>query len=100
MLTKLVIQADNQSITIRLENIAEKLILQTQIAFMKRSNIMTRIMALHEVMHETKRTGKTGIVLKLDFEKAYDKVCWDFHFEGRCDWIKAVVIGGCLCENQ
>jgi hypothetical protein len=69
-------------LTIRLERVAEKLILQTQTALMKGRNIMTGIMALHEVMHETKKTGKTGIILKLDFEKAYDKVCWDFLFDG------------------
>lgn len=39
---------------------------------------MTRIMALHEVLHETKRRKQVGVVLKLDFEKAYDKVDWNF----------------------
>jgi hypothetical protein len=41
--------------------------------FMEGRNIMSGIMALHEVLHETKKTKKVGIVLKLDFEKAYDK---------------------------
>jgi hypothetical protein len=40
---------------------------------MEGRNIMSGIMALHEVLHETKKTKKVGIVLKLDFEKAYDK---------------------------
>jgi hypothetical protein len=35
---------------------------------------MTSILALHEIMHDTKSMGKKGITLKLDFEKAYDKV--------------------------
>jgi hypothetical protein len=68
--------------TIRLEKLAENLILPNQTAFMKGRNIMSGIMALHEVMHETKRKGQTGIILKLDSEKAYDKVCWDFLFVG------------------
>jgi hypothetical protein len=64
---------------------------------------MTSIMALHETMHETKKSSKVGIVLILDFEKAYDKVCWDFLFAGLkirgfndkwCFWIKQVVTGG------
>jgi hypothetical protein len=42
-------------ITIRLEKLAEKLILSNQTAFMKGRNIMTGVMALHEVMHETKK---------------------------------------------
>jgi hypothetical protein len=37
-------------LTIRLEKIAEKLILQNQTAFMKARNIMTRVMALHEIV--------------------------------------------------
>jgi hypothetical protein len=35
---------------------------------------MTNILALHEILHDTKKKGITGIVLKLDFEKARDKV--------------------------
>jgi hypothetical protein len=62
-------------LTIRLEKIADKLILQNQTTFMKDRNIMSSIMALHEILHETKKSGEVGIVLKLDFEKAYDKVC-------------------------
>jgi len=67
-------------LTIRLELVVEKLILPSQSAFMKKRNIMSGVMALHEVLHETKRRKETGVVLKLDFEKAYDKVCWDFLF--------------------
>ncbi|CAN6179481.1 unnamed protein product [Urochloa humidicola] len=61
-------------LSIRLEMVNEKLILKNQSAFMKGRNIMNSILALHEILHETKKQGKTGIVLKLDFEKAYDKV--------------------------
>jgi hypothetical protein len=50
-----------------------------------------------------KQKNQVGIVLILDFEKAYDKVCWDFLFAGLkirgfndkwCLWIKQVVTGG------
>ena len=33
---------------------------------------------LHETIHELHRKKKSGIILKLDFEKAYDKVKWPF----------------------
>ena len=38
-------------------------------------------MWLHEIIHETKKKKEMGIILKLDFEKAYDKVNWNFLFE-------------------
>jgi hypothetical protein len=43
---------------------------------MKKRNIVSGIMCLHEILHETKRRKEVGVVLKLDFEKAYDKVNW------------------------
>jgi hypothetical protein len=48
---------------------------------MKGRNIMSGIMILHEILHETKRKNQTGVVLKHDFEKAYDKVKWSFLFK-------------------
>ena len=32
----------------------------------------------HEVIHEVHRSGTAGLVLKLDYEKAYDRVSWNF----------------------
>jgi hypothetical protein len=32
-------------------------------------------------MHEIRKRKRKGIVMKLDFEKAYDKVQWSFLFE-------------------
>lgn len=59
-----------KTLTIRLEGLADKLIHNTQSAFMKGRNIMTSIMCLHEILHETKRRKEVGIILKLDFEKS------------------------------
>lgn len=39
---------------------------------------MSGVMALHEIFHETKRKKQIEVILKLDLEKAYDKVNWDF----------------------
>jgi hypothetical protein len=92
-----------KTMTIRIEKVAERLIHSNQSAFMKGRNIMSGIMILHEILHETKKRKHLGIVLKLDFENAYDKVKWDFLFECLaargfcnkwCNWIKQVVSGG------
>jgi mannosylglycoprotein endo-beta-mannosidase len=33
---------------------------------------------LHEVMHELKAKHMRGILFKIDFEKAYENIRWDF----------------------
>jgi len=66
---------------------------------------MEGTMSLHEIIHDTKVKKKEGLILKLDFEKTYDKVSLDFLFyclEQRgfpprwCSWIKKVVTCGTL----
>ena len=37
-----------------------------------------RVAILHETVHEMHRKKLNGVVLKIDFEKAYDKVKWYF----------------------
>jgi hypothetical protein len=32
------------------------------------------VMCLHEILHDTSVKKKEGLILKLDFEKAYDKI--------------------------
>jgi hypothetical protein len=64
---------------------------------------MDDIMALHEILHDTRIKKKDGLVLKLHFEKAYYKLNWDFLFECLkqrgfgdkwCEWIKLVMVSG------
>jgi hypothetical protein len=59
-----------KTLTLRIEKVANRLIHNNQTAFKKGRNIMSGIM----VLHETKRKNQIGIILKLDFEKAYNKV--------------------------
>jgi hypothetical protein len=63
---------------IRLDAVAGRLIHKSQAAFLQKRNIMNNVLALHEILHETKEKGQTRIILKFDFEKTYDKVNWNF----------------------
>jgi hypothetical protein len=54
--------------------VADRIIHKAQTAFIKGRNIMNGVLALHEILHETKRRGPPGVILKLDFKKAYDKI--------------------------
>jgi hypothetical protein len=63
---------------------------------------MNVIFSLHEIFHETKRREKVGVVLKLDFEKAYDKNRGFLMYcllargfdEKWCSWIRKVLTNG------
>jgi hypothetical protein len=39
---------------------------------------MEGIVILHETIHELHRKKKDRVILKLDFEKAYDNLKWHF----------------------
>jgi hypothetical protein len=41
-------------------------------------HILEGVVVLHETIHELHRKKMDGVLLKIDFEKAYDKVRWDF----------------------
>uniref|UniRef100_A0A8I6XWR9 Reverse transcriptase domain-containing protein n=1 Tax=Hordeum vulgare subsp. vulgare TaxID=112509 RepID=A0A8I6XWR9_HORVV len=92
-------------LTIRLEPHVDILFSRHQNAFIKNRDIMDGIMSLHEILHHTYAKNKKGIVLKLDFEKAYDKVNWEFlldchskrNFDPRwIDWIRRILVGGTI----
>ena len=62
----------------RLLNVADKLIGPSQTAFIPGRYIMEGVVILHETIHELHRKKQDGVILKLDFEKAYDKLKWPF----------------------
>jgi hypothetical protein len=62
----------------RLTGTADKIIDPSQTTFMSERNIMEGVMVLHETIHELHRKNMSGVILKLDFEKVYDKVNLEF----------------------
>jgi hypothetical protein len=60
----------------RLEAICDRLLAPNQMAFVKGRYILESVVAAHEVIHDTTKKGHKGIVLRLDYEKAYDRVDW------------------------
>ena len=47
-------------------------------AFMSGRHILEGVVVLHETLHEIHSKKLDGVILKVDFEKAYDKVKWPF----------------------
>jgi hypothetical protein len=62
----------------RLSPVAHKIIAPTQTAFIKGRLILDGALSLHEIIHELRCRKSKVILLKLDFEKAYDRVSWQF----------------------
>jgi hypothetical protein len=58
----------------RLTPMADNLISKNQTAFIKGRSILEGVVTLHEILHEFKWSGEKGVLFKIDFEKAYDKV--------------------------
>jgi hypothetical protein len=94
-----------KALMLRFEDCMSKIICVSQNVFIKDRNIMDGVLSLHEILHETKRKNKDGVILKLDFEKAYDKISWSFLFDSMkqrgfcdtwCNWIQQVVCSGTL----
>ena len=63
---------------LRLSPIAHRTISSTQSAFIRGRHIHEGVVCHQEIMPEVKSEKLGGVFLKLDFEKAYDRVKWPF----------------------
>jgi hypothetical protein len=68
-------------LTIRLGKVADRLISTQQTAFIGGRYILESVLVAHEIVHSIHRNKVPGVILKLDYEKAYDRVDLDFLFE-------------------
>ena len=62
----------------RILKVADKLMGLSQTAFISGRYIMQGVVILHDTIHELHRKKQDGVILKLDFEKAYHKLKWPF----------------------
>jgi len=88
----------------RLQKALHKVIDQRQSAFLSGRNILHSVLIANEVMDKARRKNRNCTTFKVDFEKVYDLVCWDFllYVMGQlgfdAQWIKW--IHGCLISSS
>ena len=75
---------------------------------MRGRNILEGVIILHGTGHELHHKNQSEVIFKIDFEKAYDKVRWDFlmptlRMKGFSlkwiGWIKSFISGGSIAIN-
>jgi hypothetical protein len=90
-------------LTIRLEKVFQRLVAKEQSAFIRGRYILESVVITHEVLHSIHKAKTPGVILKLDYDRAYDRVDLDFLFEALelrgfgckwINWIRKIVIGG------
>ncbi|XP_058742235.1 uncharacterized protein LOC131614691 [Vicia villosa] len=60
------------------EEVIGKLVSSNQSAFVPGRNMMDGVVLVNEILEWSKRFKKSCFLLKVDFEKAYDSVSWDY----------------------
>jgi hypothetical protein len=90
-------------LTARLARVMELIVDPTQSAFLKGRNLVDGVVVINEVVDLARRNGQSCVILKVDFEKAYDSVERSFleymlRRFGFCDkwldWIRACIFSG------
>ncbi|KAL5552484.1 hypothetical protein UlMin_039885 [Ulmus minor] len=62
----------------RLREVLEETISMTQGAFVHNRQILDVVLVATEAVEDYRKRKKRGVIFKVDFEKAYDHVNWDF----------------------
>jgi hypothetical protein len=58
----------------RLKKVCDRLLTPNQTAFVKVRYILERVVAAHEILYDAIKNKEEGLAIKLDYEKAYDRV--------------------------
>jgi len=65
----------------RIKKVLSSVVDESQSTFLKDRGILDSVLMANEVVEDLRRRGRSGLCLKVDFEKAYDLVRWDFLYD-------------------
>jgi len=65
----------------RIRNVISSIVDDSQSTFVKNRGILDSVLMANEVVKDIRRGGGSGLCLKVDFEKAYDSVRWEFLYD-------------------
>ena len=65
----------------RIKKVMDKVISKSQNAFVGRRQILDVVLIANEIMDSTLRRKECGLICKLDIEKAYDSISWEFLYQ-------------------
>ena len=65
----------------RVKNVLPSIIDESQSSFIKDKGILDSVFMANEAVEDLRRRGRSGLCLKVDFEKAYDSVRWVFFYD-------------------
>jgi hypothetical protein len=90
-------------LTLMLEKVCHRIIAKEQSTFIRGRYILDSVVVAPEVVHSIHKSKIPRVILKLDYEKAYDRMNLDFLLEilrlrsfGETwiGWIKSIILGG------
>jgi hypothetical protein len=93
----------SKALTIRFEKVCQRLIAKEHSVFIMGRYILEIVVIADEIVHSIHKAKEIGVIIKLDYEKVYDRVNLEFlleilesrGFSGKwIGWIKAVVHRG------
>jgi exonuclease III len=102
-LQNVILKILTKALTMRITSVIGGIINWTQTAFIPGRYILDGCVILYEVLHELHKKKESGVIFKIDFEKAYDRVQWWFLYEVMqkknfnsifIEWIKKITEGG------
>ena len=65
----------------RIKKVLDKVISKSQNAFVEGSQILDAVLIANEIVDSSLRRKECGLICKLDIEKAYDTISWEFLYQ-------------------